>query len=168
MKEPKEEKRHSKWDVVTGECELHIERMNHALAYAEGLFPLNNESFKKLTDDDMTYLDQLIYRFMKLQDAMGEKLFPLTLSLLGEQVESKPFIDILNRLEKLKLIPSKAEWSVWRELRNDLTHEYPDEIYERVEAINALFETAEKIIDVYGNIRRYMEQKLGAQLNAKP
>jgi len=167
MKRPKEEKRHERWHTVLAECDLHIERINHAFAYTKRLLPLNHGNFENLTDDDITYLDQLIYRFMKLQDAMGEKLFPLTLSLLGEQVESKPFIDILNRLEKLNLIPSRIEWSVWRELRNDLAHEYPDEIYERIEAINTLSETVGKIIDVFMTIRRYVEHKLTVELDGK-
>lgn len=150
-----------------GECDLHIKRINHALACAKRVFPLSIANFNTLTDDDITYLDQLVYRFMKLQDTMGEKLFPLTLSLLEEQVESKPFLDILNRLERLNLIPSREKWSLWRELRNDLAHEYPDEIYERIEAINTLFETVGKIIDVYKNIRNYIERKLGAEMNSK-
>jgi hypothetical protein len=159
--------KHARWQMIVGECELHIARISHALAHSKRVLPLSNENIENLSDDDITYLDQLIYRFMKLQDTMGEKLFPLMLSLVGEQVDSKPFIDILNRLERLELIPSRQEWTLWRELRNDLAHEYPDEIYERIEAINALSETVGKIIDVYRNIRRYIEDKMGQELVEK-
>ncbi len=74
-------------------------------------------------EDDISFFDQLIYRYMKLQDTMGEKLFPVALKLLGEDFSAKPFVDVLNRLERLCLISSREEWLVWRELRNDLSHE---------------------------------------------
>jgi len=149
-----------KWRSVTEECDLHIERIRYALSQTKRLLPMSVESYENLTNDDISYLDQLIYRFLKLQDTMGERLFPLALALLGENVESKPFIDLLNRLERLELIPSKEEWFRWRELRNDLTHEYPDNDNERIEAINTLSKTVEKLIDVFRNIHNYIEQRI--------
>jgi len=147
------------WNTVTEECRLHIERIHHALSRIKHHLPITTESAENLTDDDVAFLDQLIYRFLKLQDTMGEKLFPLTLLLLGEDFESKPFIDILNRLERLELIPSRAEWSVWRELRNDLTHEYPDNRDERTKAINKLSGVVDQLVAVFDGICVFIETK---------
>jgi len=46
-------------------------------------------------------IDQLLFRFIKLQDALGERLVPATLAALSEPYEDWPMRDRLNRLEKL-------------------------------------------------------------------
>lgn len=69
--------------------------------------------------------DQILFRFIKLQDAMGERLIPGTLGHLMEPFEDWPMRDRLDRLEKLGYVEVEA-WLRWRELRNRLAHEYPD------------------------------------------
>jgi len=44
---------------------------------------------------------QLLFRFTKLQDALGERLVPATLQQLAEPFEDWPMRDRLERLEKL-------------------------------------------------------------------
>lgn len=51
--------------------------------------------------EKLRLLDQLLFRFTKLQDAMGLRLVPATLAALSEPFEDWPMIDRLNRLEKL-------------------------------------------------------------------
>jgi hypothetical protein len=61
--------------------------------------PLDASRYQQLSDDEIEPIDQFLYRFTKLQDAMGEKLFLLILEFLKEEnTTNKPFIDILNRL----------------------------------------------------------------------
>lgn len=69
--------------------------------------------------------DQILYRFMKLQDTMGGRLVAATLTDLAEPFEDWPMRDRLDRLEKLGYL-EVARWLAWRELRNRLAHEYPD------------------------------------------
>lgn len=69
--------------------------------------------------------DQILFRFMKLQDAIGERLIAATLAELAEPFEEWPMRDRLDRLEKLGYL-DVAQWLRWRELRNRLAHEYPD------------------------------------------
>ncbi len=69
--------------------------------------------------------DQILFRFIKLQDTMGERLIPATLGWLVEPFEGWPMRDRLDRLEKLGYLDVEA-WLRWRELRNRLAHEYPD------------------------------------------
>jgi hypothetical protein len=60
--------------------------------------PLDAKRYQQLTDDEIEHIDQFLFRFAKLQDAMGEKLFLLILEFLKEEnTRNKPFIDILNR-----------------------------------------------------------------------
>ena len=70
-------------------------------------------------------VDQILYRFIKLQDAIGERLVPATLNALAEPCEDWPMRDRLNRLEKLGYLNVDA-WLGWRDVRNRLAHEYRD------------------------------------------
>jgi hypothetical protein len=86
--------------------------------------------------EKLRLLDQLLFRFTKLQDAMGLRLVPATLAALSEPFEDWPMIDRLNRLEKLGFIDVDG-WLRWREIRNRLAHEYPDTPETRFAAIEA-------------------------------
>ena len=60
-------------------------------------FPISTDNFKIILEniEHLAYSDQIIYRFSKLQDCMGAKLFKSVLLYQGENV-NKPFLDILN------------------------------------------------------------------------
>jgi len=79
-------------------------------------------------------LDQIAYRFSKLQDSTG-KLLRAYLTLKGENVESLPIIDVINLAEKFNLPIDKKFWFEMKEIRNLITHEY-EEDYEKI--INTL------------------------------
>lgn len=83
-------------------CEIHNQRMEYALDKSKSHFPLNEERYQQLSFDDLSYLDQLIFRFSKLQDAMGSRLFPAILENLGKDIEGKPFIDLLTTNGKIR------------------------------------------------------------------
>ena len=106
-------------------CEIHTERMNFAWQKIERQFPLGTNKYEQLKPEDLSYLDQLIFRFAKLQDSMGGKLFPAILENLGEETKGLPFIDRLGKLEELEIISSAEDWMLLRETRNVVTHEYP-------------------------------------------
>ena len=85
---------------------------------------LSNDPFANI--ENIKTIDGFIYRFSKIQDMMGEKLFPVYLKAVEEYSPSMPLIDILNKLEKFEIMDSEADWKYFRKLRNVLTHEYPD------------------------------------------
>ena len=60
--------------------------------------PLDTTKYDDLTEEQVENIDQFIFRFSKLQDAMGERLFRGVLICLGEKVKNKQFLDLLNRL----------------------------------------------------------------------
>ena len=119
-------------------CELHHKRMVFAYQKMQSLLPLDKEGYDNLTSEQISFSDQLIYRFSKLQDIMGQKLFRLILKGLGEEIENLPFIDILNMMEKLQLIEDHKQWLMLRETRNLVTHEYPFNKDEFIEGLNEL------------------------------
>jgi len=131
-------------------CALHAKRMEFAKSKVEAFIPLNRDNYYSMDDETIGFLDQYIFRFSKLQDTIGARLFPQTLEALAEPVADKAFIDILNRLEKLGILDSAFSWVQLRKIRNDIAHEYPASLVERIEGINFLFnnlEGAKQIIE---------------------
>ena len=82
-------------------CALHLKRMEFAKSKVEIFIPLSRDNYYEMDDETIGFLDQYIFRFSKLQDTMGTRLFPLTLEALAEPVSNKAFIDrcksILNK-----------------------------------------------------------------------
>ncbi|MBS0543668.1 MAG: hypothetical protein JSR40_08025, partial [Proteobacteria bacterium] len=74
--------------------------------------------------DERRLLDQFAYRYTRLQDDMGARLFPAVLRALGEEVAPMPVLDRLARLEQLGWLPSAEQWLELRRIRNEFTHEY--------------------------------------------
>lgn len=81
------------------ECTRHSQRMLGAYKKVSLIFPLDVNKYRILTDDEIEHIDQMVYRFSKLQDSRGERLFKSVLMFLEEDIKNKPFLDVLNRLE---------------------------------------------------------------------
>ena len=106
-------------------CAIHLQNLTYAPNKVASCVPMDEVCCFKLTQDDQSYFGQPIFRFSKLQDTMGEKLFPAIPENLGEDIVEKPFVDRLNMLENLGLLENKNQWIEIRETRNLVTHEYP-------------------------------------------
>ena len=134
------------------ECKKHIQRINTALKFLEPLFPLTEEALNALSDEQTAVLDQFLYRFAKLQDCIGLRLIPAVYALLESDTSAHPFIDILNRLEKLGVLTSAADWQYFRSLRNNFAHEYPDRPEDIVHGLNALYASWDRFMMLYMKI----------------
>jgi hypothetical protein len=71
-------------------------------------------------------LDAFVSRFGRLQDTVGDKLLPALLNALAEQTGAA--IDNLDKAEKLGLIESADAWMEMRRLRNQMVHEYIEDL----------------------------------------
>ena len=118
--------------------------------------PLDGEKYTTLSDMQVRIIDQFLFRFSKLQDAMGQKLFRRVLSFLGEEVEGVVFVDLLNIMEKLGLIHSAQRWRKLREQRNLLAHEYEDDPESISIAINMIYESHDELRSIYLQIKETM------------
>jgi hypothetical protein len=107
--------------------------------------------------DQLRLLDQLLFRFTKLQDALGARLIPATLGALSEPAEDWPMIDRLNRLERLGYLNVDA-WLRWRQIRNQLAHEYPERPELRFAALTAAVAAAGELAAAYGRWRRRLAE----------
>lgn len=154
-----------KLEKILNECDKHLLRVNSAHRHMTSFTPLTKQGYLNLTEQNITDIDQFLYRFGKLQDAVGEKLFPAILMFLHEEnIRSKSFIDILNRLEKLEILDSKEAWFELRKIRNDLSHHYDDNPAEMASAINYVYEKKETLESIYLKVKQFYMTK--TEINA--
>ena len=140
-------------------CTIHSERMSFAWEKIKTHFPLDREKYALLEPEELSFIDQLIFRFSKMQDSMGGKLFPAILENLGEEVKGLPFIDRLVKLEELNIIPDADEWLLLRETRNIVTHEYPFITDEVVQGLNLLSKHQKQILAIWQQILKYINKR---------
>jgi len=130
-------------------CDIHLKRLNNAFRNVFKLLPFSEEKYNNLTDEQIAYIDQYIFRFSKLQDTIGEKLFKQILVYSEEQIENLTFRDILNKMEKFRIIDNHETWNKLRETRNDISHEYPVITNEAIIALNELFILKKDLENIY-------------------
>jgi len=90
---------------LTKELDIHFSRVDAILPELKGYLPFCEDDFSDI--EKIKTVDAFIYRFTKIQDKMGEKLFPAVLKELYEYKSNMALIDVLNRLEKLELLKSR-------------------------------------------------------------
>jgi hypothetical protein len=97
-------------------------------------------------------VEAFVGRFGRLQDTVGDKLLPLLLTALSETPGA--VIDNLDRAERLGFITSADEWMTMRKLRNQMIHEYIEDLTVLSSALQSghefvptLIAAAERLID---------------------
>ena len=134
-------------------CDKHIARIEEALCGLQPYFPLDEEKYLNLNSEAVMRLDQFIFRFSKLQDVIGAKIFRYVLAWLYEEEETMSMRDVLDRLERLEVIDSVESWGYMRELRNTIAHDYPLDTQEVVLSLNELVGSTETLKVVYERLR---------------
>jgi len=127
-------------------AQTHASRLNYAMEKLAKYFPLSAETVLSLSDDELPMFEFYTSRFSKLQDVMGNALFPKLLAAVGDLTEGMTFIDKLNRLEKLGVIDSTDTWMMMRQMRNHLSHEYPNQPELTAEYLNKAFESGQTLL----------------------
>lgn len=140
------------------ECQQHVEKIITAKKYLSSIMPLSVERYHALSDIELSFIDQLIFRFSKLQDTMGEKIFPFILVLAKEDVKKKTFVDILNRLEELEVL-DRTEWLKLREIRNEIAHEYSFNKDEVIDSIVSIYEISDELLSIYNATYQFCKDK---------
>lgn len=137
------------------ECDSHLYRLGRGKKLLDEFMPLTVATLKSASDERIEHLDQFIYRFTKLQDSMGTRLLPSLYRFFENSSQQIPFLDILNRLEQLEIITSVENWQFFRNLRNNLAHDYPESVDQTVLTLNALYSKWRNMEELYHQAREY-------------
>ncbi len=141
------------------ECDSHLARMNQAYSRIGGVLPFNQDNFPPVDDNTSAHLDQFLFRFIKMQDSIAKRLLPSLYQVLEDNQDSRPFLDILNRLEQLGFIESVEIWQFFRDLRNNLAHDYPESREQNIINLNLLFQKRGEFISLYTGIKNRYRQR---------
>ncbi len=143
------------------ESQKHLKRVKDAFGELQKSFelPMDEEEYLTLSKDlqALAFCDQVIYRFSKLQDTIGAKLFKSFLLFQGENID-KPFLDILSELEKMDIV-DVDEWFEMRDLRNEIAHEYGEDIQNNHLIINQIYKSVDKIKTILIKIEKILEKQ---------
>ncbi len=144
-------------DKYFAEARAHIELINEALGVLKDKLPIKN--YKELESLEQFALNALIFRFSKLQDLIGSKIFRSYLEFSGYDINEKSFFDILKEIEKEGIVDIDT-WDELRKFRNQISHEYPEEENEVVESINLFVQKSNELIKISQKLEeKYLEIK---------
>lgn len=140
--------------VVSKEC-------RHLISTDQRLFdtPFSIGRAEQLeTDPELSErVEAFVGRFGRLQDTIGDKLLPTLLVALGETPAAA--IDNLNRAERLGLLDSVEEWMTMRQLRNQMVHEYVEDLTVLTSALQTGHDFVPAIIAVANKLLAEIERR---------
>ena len=128
-------------------CQGHADALQEALQDIHAR-DMDLDGFTHLSKQDRRLLDQFAYRYTRLQDDIGAKLMPAVLKSLGEDVAPMSALDRFFRLEQLGWLASADDWQSLRQIRNQFTHDYPDNPTERFQRWQAAVHAASQLVSV--------------------
>ena len=128
-------------------CQGHADALQEALQDIHAR-DMDLDGFIHLSKQDRRLLDQFAYRYTRLQDDIGAKLMPAVLKSLGEDVAPMSALDRFFRLEQLGWLASADDWQSLRQIRNQFTHDYPDNPTERFQRWQAAVHAASQLVSV--------------------
>jgi len=139
-----------------------VDKEIHHLNYsAHKIFnePFTVERAKQLnTNEELAeQLEAFTSRFCRLQDTLGDKLLPTWLDVLEEKTAVA--IDNLDKAEKIGVLPSVELWLELRQLRNQMIHEYIEDLDILVDALQTAYKHLDFIVGVANAINADIERR---------
>ena len=148
-----------------------MEQLKEKIKVLEELFKKTDIDYDELKNMDLNekiyediekerIINSFLFRYAKIQDSMGAKLFKEILYILKEiDSYAEPMKDILNKMEKLGIIKDASIWDKLREIRNDISHEYPLDYEERLENLKKAMWGYENLKTIFNDIKSYLKKE---------
>ena len=114
--------------------------------------------FNTLKPQEKAILDAYLKRFSSIQDFLGAKIFSLLLDVSG--INSSKMSEVLYHIEKEGIIDSLENWIELREIRNELEHDYPEELEEALIDLKFCIDSFEKLESYYLNSLKFANKYL--------
>lgn len=145
-------------NAILTTAKIHESRLQAVMTILRDKVPLNQRDVSAFTMEDYLHWDMFVLRFSKLQDLMGTKLFKVFLEYIGQPTETYTLIDCLHILEKLQIVANAQDWKDVREMRNHLSHEYPNAPELTALYLNQAYNLAPKLIKVLRNLENFIKE----------
>ena len=133
------------------EADIHIKRIEEILIDLKELYPIDYDTLEILNINQKDKLDVLAFRFSKLQDLLGTKIFREYLDILNYPTQDKNFLELLKELQKESILDID-KWAEFRGVRNAIAHDYPYNDNEKIEAINYLIVNVNYLMEIKNQI----------------
>ena len=121
-------------------------------------FQFTIDEFNALNTPQKAVLEAYLKRFSSLQDYLGAKVFKSLLDISG--ISYKKMSEVLTLIEKEEIV-SLDRWIAFRNIRNELEHDYPDELEEALRDLKYCVDSFEYmegvVLRVFEFARRYDE-----------
>jgi len=138
------------------EAKKHINKIENSNRVLAEVMPIDITTFENLSEQQQDKLDILAFRFSKLQDLLGDKIFRNILEYSGFNVQQS-FVKLLAELEKEKILDINR-WISLREARNKIAHEYPDNEESLTTSINFIYQNSDYLIELTDRLERYFNE----------
>lgn len=120
---------------------------------------LTVEKFNFIDPKDRALFDAYIKRFASIQDFLGAKIFPLLIEISG--IGSVKMTEVLYQMEREEIIDSIASWIELREIRNELEHDYPDELEDALKDLKFCIVSFSLLESYCFNARKFAQRFVG-------
>ncbi len=122
---------------------VHFERLEEYYNFIKDMdFDFTVDNFNMLSVPQKAVLEAYLKRFAALQDYLGNKVFKSLLESAG--IGADKMSEILTLVEKEGIIDLE-KWIEFRNLRNNLEHDYPDELEEALDDLYYCIESFEEM-----------------------
>jgi len=138
------------------EAKNHIDKIEKANRVLKEVMPIDIAVLENLSEQQQDKLDILAFRFSKLQDLLGDKIFRNILEYSGFNVQQS-FVKLLSELEKESIL-NLNRWIELRNARNRIAHEYPDNEESLTSSINFIYEHSGYLIELTYRLERYFDE----------
>jgi hypothetical protein len=112
--------------------------------------------FNTLKPEKRAILDAYLKRFASIQDFLGAKIFSLLLDVAG--INNTKMSEVLSNIEKENIIDSLENWIELREVRNELEHDYPDQLQEALNNLKYCINSFEQLESYYLNSLNFFKK----------
>jgi hypothetical protein len=138
-------------------CDKQAQRLTMAFEEVQKIGELTPKKFEDLDKVQLAFFDMLSTRFSKLQDMIGSKIFNHILELNDEPTENLSVRDKLNKLEKLYYIDDVHWWNKMRDIRNAVSHDYPDDYELLTKHFSELLICANELLEYWASLKTKIE-----------
>ena len=114
--------------------------------------------FPELNISERAVLDAYLKRFSSLQDFLGAKIFPLLIEISG--IGANKMSEVLYHIEKEGIIDNLSHWIELREARNDLEHDYPEELQQALNDLKYCIDSFSLLESYYINAQDFAKRYL--------